>query len=78
MNVSAGRLSYIGLSLMALLSQKNSVIAFDVVSAKIDRANRRISSAQGITAEPRSKGTDHRGIEPNKTKVHSLDLLGRR
>jgi hypothetical protein len=63
MSVSTGRLSYIGLSLMALLFQRNSVIAVDMTSAKIDRANRRISLAQDITAKPRSKGTDRRRTE---------------
>jgi UDPglucose 6-dehydrogenase len=46
MNIAVAGLGYVGLSLAVLLSQKNSVIAFDVVSAKVDQVNRKISPIQ--------------------------------
>jgi len=45
-NIAVAGLGYVGLSLAVLLSQKNSVIAFDVASSKVDQVNRKISPIQ--------------------------------
>jgi UDPglucose 6-dehydrogenase len=46
MNISIVGLGYVGLSLSLVLSLKNHVIAYDVVSAKVDLVNRKISPIQ--------------------------------
>jgi UDPglucose 6-dehydrogenase len=46
MKVAVAGLGYVGLSLAVLLSQKTSVIAFDVVPAKVGQVNQRVSPIQ--------------------------------
>jgi len=46
MKIAVAGLGYVGLSLAVLLSQKNCVIAFDVVEAKVDQVNQRVSPIQ--------------------------------
>jgi UDPglucose 6-dehydrogenase len=46
MKIAVAGLGYVGLSLAVLLSQKNPVVAFDVVSSKVDLVNRKISPIQ--------------------------------
>jgi UDPglucose 6-dehydrogenase len=46
MNIAVAGLGYVGLSLSLVLSLKNHVIAFDVVSAKVDQVNQKVSPIQ--------------------------------
>jgi UDPglucose 6-dehydrogenase len=46
MKIAVAGLGYVGLSLAVLLSQRNHVVAFDVVKAKVDQVNQRISPIQ--------------------------------
>ena len=46
MNIAVAGTGYVGLSISALLSQNNHVIAVDVVPEKVDMINRRKSPIQ--------------------------------
>ena len=46
MKIGVAGLGYVGLSLAVLLSQKNPVVAFDVIQNKVDLINRRVSPIQ--------------------------------
>lgn len=46
MNIVVAGVGYVGLSLAVLLSQKNNVVAVDVIKEKVDKINNRISPIQ--------------------------------
>jgi len=46
MNIAVAGLGYVGLSSSLVLSLKNHVIAYDVVSAKVDQVNQKVSPIQ--------------------------------
>ena len=46
MNIAVAGTGYVGLSIATLLSQKNHVVAVDVIPEKVERINRRISPIQ--------------------------------
>lgn len=46
MKIAVAGTGYVGLSLATLLSQKNEVIALDVIPEKVEKINNRISPIQ--------------------------------
>ena len=57
MKIAVAGTGYVGLSLAVLLSQRNDVTAVDIVEAKVEKINKRISPIQdeGITEFFREK-----------------------
>lgn len=51
MKIAVAGIGYVGLSLAVLLSQKNDVIAVDVIQEKVDKINNRISPIKDIYIE---------------------------
>jgi len=77
MNIAVAGLGYVGLSLAVLLSQKNSVIAFDVVSSKVDQVNRKISPIQDkeITEYLSTKKLDLVATSDSKQAYRDADYV---
>ena len=46
MKIAVAGTGYVGMSIATLLSQRNEVVAVDVVPDKVDKINRRISPIQ--------------------------------
>lgn len=43
MKIAVAGMGYVGLSIATLLAQHNEVIAFDIISEKVEKINKRIS-----------------------------------
>ena len=48
MKIAVAGTGYVGLSLATLLSQKNEVVALDVIPEKVEKINNRISAPRNV------------------------------
>ena len=47
MKIAVAGIDYVGFSIATLLSQKNEVVAVDVIPKKVEKLNHRVSPIQG-------------------------------
>ena len=77
MKIAVAGTGYVGLSLATLLSQKNEVIALDVIPEKVEKINNRISPIQDQYIEEYFKIFDEYAKDDIDKRDFIMDYLTR-